>query len=496
MKKLYKLTLSSFLGPFVLTFFIVVFVLLMQFLWKYIDDLVGKGLKFPVISELLLYTSASLVPMALPLAVLLASLMAFGNLGENNELLALKSAGISLQRIMNPLIVLITIISIGALMFNNYVLPYTNLKFRSLLYDIQRQNPEMQIKTGIFDNTLEGYSIRIAERDPKTSLLKNIMIYDHTDHVGNIIVTIADSGYMKMTEDKRYLLLTLYNGETYTEMQKQRRRIRDKSYPSRRDKFEKQEMIIEMVDFGLKRTDENLFKSSYQMMNLKQLAYVEDSLKGDIRLTEHSLQTTLEKSSYYKNKNYLRKVGFRTVVSDTAGNADSLKTEKKERIINMNMDSIYDHMNNNEKQRVVAQALGYARGAMNYINNNYVNSDNMVKRLRKYEIETQRKFTLSFACLIFFFIGAPLGAIIRKGGLGMPVVISVLFFLVYYIISITGEKFVRESVISAFSGMWLSTFILIPLSAFLTYKASTDSVIMNIDTYFNFFKRIFKKRKS
>ncbi len=223
MKKLYKLTLSSFLGPFVLTFFIVVFVLLMQFLWKYIDDLVGKGLKIPVISELMLYTSASLVPMALPLAVLLASLMAFGNLGENNELLALKSAGVSLQRIMNPLIILISVIAIGAFLFNNYVLPFTNLKFRSLLYDIQRQNPELQIKTGIFDNTLEGYSIRIGEKDPRTSLLKNIMIYDHTDHVGNIIVTIADSGYMKMTEDKRYLLLTLYHGETYTEMQKQKK---------------------------------------------------------------------------------------------------------------------------------------------------------------------------------------------------------------------------------------------------------------------------------
>ncbi len=515
MKKLYKLTLSSFLGPFVLTFFIVVFVLLMQFLWKYIDDLVGKGLKFPVISELLLYTSASLVPMALPLAVLLASLMAFGNLGENNELLALKAAGTSLQRIMNPLIMLIILITIGAFLFNNYVLPYTNLKFRSLLYDIQRQNPELQIKTGIFDNTLEGYSIRIGEKDPKTSLLKNIMIYDHTDHVGNIIVTIADSGYMRMTEDKRYLLLILYNGETYTEMQKQRKRVRDKSYPSRRDIFEKQEMIIELVDFGLKRTDENLFKSSYQMMNLRQLGSVEDSLKIDILFSHKSLQATLDKSSYYKNKNYLKKVpltkpavtvvhhdsldAFSLAADSIAADsiaADTIPEKKEIRIINLNIDTVYSNMTKNEKERVLSQALNYARSTMNFVNNNYVNTDNKVRRLRKYEIETQRKFTLSIACLIFFFIGAPLGAIIRKGGLGMPVVVSVVFFLLYYIISLTGEKFVRESVISAFAGMWISTFILVPLSAFLTYKASTDSVIMNIDTYLSFFKRVFKKKKS
>ncbi|HYW94473.1 MAG TPA: LptF/LptG family permease [Bacteroidales bacterium] len=502
MKKLYKLTLSSFLGPFVLTFFIVVFVLLMQFLWKYIDDLVGKGLQVSVISELLLYTSASLVPMALPLAVLLASLMAFGNLGENNELLALKSAGISLRRIMNPLIVLIMVITVGAFLFNNYVLPYTNLRFRSLLYDIQRQNPELQIKTGIFDNTLEGYSIRIGEKDPHTSLLRNIMIYDHTDHVGNIIVTIADSGYMRMTEDKRYLLLILYNGETYTEMQKQRRRVRDKSYPSRRDKFEKQEMIIELVDFGLKRTDENLFKSSYQMMNLKQLAFVEDSLKDDVQISHRSLQRTLRKSSYYKNKSYLKRTNLIppsrkiNAVPDSLNADTTINSEEQGRIINLDLDSIYSHLNDNEKDRILSQSINYARSTMNFINNNYVNTDNKVRRLRKYEIETQRKFTLSLACLIFFFIGAPLGAIIRKGGLGMPVVVSVAFFLLYYIISLTGEKFVRESVISPFSGMWISTFILIPLGAFLTYKASTDSVIMNVDTYLNFFKRLFKKRKS
>lgn len=493
-KKLYKLTLKSFLGPFFLTFFIVVFVLLMQFLWKYIDDLVGKGLEIHVISELLMYTSASLVPMALPLAVLLASIMTYGNLAEYNELLALKSAGIPLQKIMAPVMVLTIFITISAFLFNNNVLPYTNLKFRSLLYDIQRQNPELQIKVGIFDNTLEGYSIRVEDRDLKTNLLKNIRIYDHTDRLGNIIVTVADSGYMRMTTDERFLVLTLYNGYTYTEMQKQKKRTRDKSYPHRRDRFKMQEMIIELVNFGLERTDENLFKNSYQMMNIEQLKYFEDSLKGEIRTGQISLNKTLERSSYYKNKDYLKKRANEFIPTNT----DS--TQKKDTITEItviNPDTALSEMTTDLQERTLDQAINLARTTMNFINNTYINVDNKVRRLRKYQIEKHRKFTLSLACLFFFFIGAPLGAIIRKGGLGMPVVVSVVFFLLYYIISLTTEKFVRESVLSPFVGMWTSSFIIVPLGIFLTYKASTDSVIMNIETYFGFFKRIgaFLKRR-
>lgn len=486
MKKLYKLTLKSFLGPFFMTFFIVVFVLLMQFLWKYIDDMVGKGLETHVIAELLMYTSASLVPMALPLAVLLASIMTFGNLAEYNELLALKSAGIPLQKIMAPVMLLTVIITISAFLFNNNVLPYTNLKFRSLLYDIQRQNPELQIKVGVFDNTLEGYSIRIEDRDIKTNLLKKIRIYDHTDRMGNVTVTLADSGYMRMTSDERFLVLTLYNGHTYTEMQKKRQKAKEKTYPHRRDKFEMQEMIIELTDFGLERTDENLFKSSYQMMNLKQLTYFEDSIENEIRKGQRSLDKTLERSSYYKQKDYLKK--NKNINDSLPQPAGEVKT--------FHLDSALMEMSKEEKERILNQALNLTRTTINFINNTHVNVDNKVRRLRKYEIEKHRKFTLSLACLFFFFIGAPLGAIIRKGGLGMPVVVSVAFFLLYYIISLTTEKFVRESVFSAFVGMWISSFLIVPLGIFLTYKASTDSVIMNIETYFSFFKRIGARLKA
>lgn len=464
----------------------------MQFLWKYIDDLVGKGLEFSIISELLMYTSASLVPMALPLAVLLSSIMTFGNLAEYNELLALKSAGISLTKIMAPVMIISIIITFAAFAFNNYLLPYSNLKMRSLLYDIQRQNPDLQIKPGIFDNSLNGYSIRIEDKDPRTNLLKNIRIYDHTDRLGNIIVTTADSGYMRMTEDERYLIMTLYSGHSYAEMEKkQKARSRKKTYPHRRDTFKKQEILIELTDFGLQRTDENLFKSSYQMMNLQQLLYIEDSLKKEIFKSQIILNKTLIRSSYYKNKNYLKKI----IAQNDTLLTDSTQASSSE-IYFFNSDSLFSNYNKAKKRKILKQSVSLARTTMNFVNNTHVNVDNKIRRLRKYEIEKHRKFTLSLACLIFFFIGAPLGAIIRKGGLGMPVVVSVIFFLLYYIISLTGEKFVRESVFSPFFGMWLSSIIIIPLSIFLSYKASRDSVIMNLETYFAFFKKIGKYLQS
>lgn len=485
MKKLHLLVIKSFIGPLILTFFFVIFILLMQFLWKYIDDLIGKGLEFNVLSEFLLYTSATLVPLALPLAVLLSSLMTFGNLAENLELLALKSSGISLFRIMAPLMVISFFISIIALLFSNYVLPISNLKMRSLLYDIQQQRPELTIKVGIFDNTLEGYSIRIGDRDSKTNLLKDIWIYDHTDNQGNIHVTVADSGYMQMTEDEKQLLLTLYNGRSYTELQKQREDRNVKSYPQRRDHFEKQEMIIQMTGFGLNRTDENLFRNSYSMLNLAQLRHFEDSLSNDVGILSNTIKKTLDKTTVVTPNP--------TVIKSERSMPDSLVKKLKEegtKYIEVNVDSSYNELSDLEKRRAITQAINDARTNKTFVNSNATTADHKVSLLRRYQIEKHRKFTLSFLCLIFFFIGAPLGAIIRKGGLGMPVVVSVLFFIIYYVISLTGEKFVRESIMYPFWGMWGSTFILVPISIFLTYKAANDSVIMNIETYFVFLKKI------
>jgi len=487
-KKLHLLVLRSFVGPLILTFFFVVFILLMQFLWRYIDDLIGKGLEMDVISEFLLYTSASLVPMAMPLAVLLASLMTFGNLAENLELLAFKSSGISLIRIMAPVMVLSAFLAVGAFMFANYVMPVTNLKMRSLLYDIQQQRPELSIKPGVFDNNLEGYSIRIGERDSKTNLLTDILIFDHTRKEGNTKVTLADSGYMKMSADEKHLLLTLYNGRTYEEMQKQKTEGRHiKSYPHQRSHFEHQELIIEMTGFGLNRTDENLFRNSYQMLNIGQLQHFEDSLEGDLDLLIDEFHAMMNQTLVRKSKNIMIKRS-RLI-------PDSLKTEISEdekEVARVHVDSAFAKLNKLEQRRAITQAINFARSNKGITTSNANTSDWKISKLRRYQIEIHRKYTYSLLCLIFFFIGAPLGAIIRKGGLGIPVIVSVLLFLIYYVIGMLAEKVVRENVLLPFVGMWISTVVLIPVSIWLTIKAANDSVIMNVETYFLWAKKIYQ----
>ena len=486
MKKLHLLVLRSFIGPLILTFFFVIFILLMQFLWRYIDDLIGKGLEMNVISEFLLYTSASLVPMAMPLAVLLASLMTFGNLAENLELLALKSSGISLIRIMAPVMVLSAFLAIGAFLFANHVMPVTNLKMRSLLYDIQQQRPELSIKPGVFDNNLEGYSIRIGDRDSKTNLLTDILIFDHTRKEGNIKVTVADSGYMKMSADEKHLLLTLYNGLTFEELQKQKTEGRHiKSYPHQRSHFEHQELIIEMTGFGLNRTDENLFRNSYQMLNISQLNHFEDSLQGDLGLLVNEFHATIDQTLVRKSKNIMIK---RSRILP-----DSLKAAAREegmKVVRVHVDTAYAQLSKLEQRRALTQAINFARSNKGLTTSHANTSDWKLSKLRRYQIEIHRKYTYSLLCLIFFFIGAPLGAIIRKGGLGVPVIVSVLLFLIYYVISMMGEKVVRENVIPPFAGMWVSTFLLIPVSIWLTIKAANDSVIMNVETYFLWAKKL------
>jgi lipopolysaccharide export system permease protein len=479
-KRLYKYLITSFLGPFVFTFFIVIFLLLMQFLWKYIEDLAGKGLEFSILAELLFYVSASLVPMALPLAVLLASLMTLGNLGENNELTALKSSGISLQRIVMPLVYFSLGLAIFAFLFANYIVPITNLKMSSMIYDITKQKPELQIKEGVFYNGVEGYSIRIGKRDYKSNLLHDIKIYDHTLGNGNTRVTLADSGYMRITSDKKFLFVTLFNGYNYSEeAEKGRQRYYKKTYPFRRDKFEKEEIHIEMVGFGLNRTDENLFRQSSKMMSLRQLTYNSDSLQKELNQRAASLK-----------KNLLTKQIFRYSKPRVFQNKALNDSSRKDTVRIQSFESIYNKLTLSEKTSIIGQALSYARDSKTYISSASTLSENYELRIRKFNIEWWRKFTLSAACLIFFFIGAPLGAIIRKGGLGMPVVISVSFFVVYYIISLLGEKFGREGMISAALGMWISAFILLPTGIFLIRKATKDSAIFNIDTYLNYVKKV------
>ncbi len=475
MKTLHLFVLRSYLGPLIMTFFIVMFILLMQFLWKYIDDLVGKGLEFNVILELLLYASAGLVPMALPLSTLLASLMTMGNFGEHNELLAMKSAGISLPRIMSPLIVLTILISVGGFFFSNNVLPYTNLKISSLLYDVKQQRPELQLKVGVFNNDIDGLSIKIGSKDPKTNLMRRIMIYDHRSNEGNLMVTVADSGYMRITDDSQYMIVTLFSGSTYEEISENspNRRQTIKKYPSRNNRFEQQEMILELKGFGLQRTNEDFFKSSFHAMNLNQLAQTGDSLFRDIDDRTKQAVRNMANISLLKNPNSFSHSSLRNPTYI------------------LNSDSLFNSLSSETQLRTIERAIANARQSKNYIVSVKDDLYHRGKHAVRHIVEWHRKFTLSFACFVFFFIGAPLGAIIRKGGLGMPVVVSVLFFVVYYIISLTGEKFAREMIWEVNTGMWVSSFILLPLGVFLSYKATTDSVILNADFYILYIKKFF-----
>jgi lipopolysaccharide export system permease protein len=522
-----------------MTFFIVLFLLLMQFLWRYIDELVGKGLEFKIIGELMLYAASSLVPLALPLAILLSSLMTFGNMGEFYELTAMKSSGISLRRIMFPLIILVILISAGAFFFANNVLPVTNLKMKSLLYDVRNQQPGVQITDGVFYNGITNYVIRVNRKDPNTDMMYDIKIYDHSSRKGNVVVIVADSGRMKMTTDRRNLVVTLWNGYKYEEIDEKKRK-RERRFPHEMDKFGEQRIIIEMSGFELMRSDESIFRNSYSMLNLDQLNRAVDSLQRGLDLRSRQFYNTIIRNNYFRMNsrntvNFNRPVYFNQeqpppaasyntnapVLGNRSLPGNQIKSSrrfdpgkvpaavKKPRVINTDsiktlkplvkvhsFDSLFNSYKTFEKHNIVRTALNYTSMNQYLVVSVAANLKFDMRYLRRHEIEWHRKFTLSLACLIFLFIGAPLGAIIRKGGLGMPTVISTLLFILYYIMSLTGEKFVRESVISAFNGMWLSSWILIIAGIFLTYEATNDSAILNFDSYISWVRDKLGLRKS
>lgn len=465
-----------------MTFFIAQFLLLMQFLWKYIDDLVGKGLDFLVIGELLVYASASLVPLALPLAILLSSIMTFGNLAENNELMALKSAGVNLYRIIFPLFIFVSFVSVGAFFFSNNLLPYTNLKMGALMYDVRKQRPEISVKEGIFSDALEGYIIKVARKSKINSMLYDLMIYNHTEKNGNRKVTISDSATMKLTGDGNYMILTMFSGTSYDEIIEKNKRRDKKQFPHRVTSFEEQRVLIDLSGLGFERSKDDLFKNHYQMLNLKQLRAAVDSLNTSFEKRGDVFISNLEKRNYFKRLNL--------------SSSDSNWYYNDNKVLeSLNVDSLFNELPARKKKSVFEHAKNYVRSTQSFITSSANEMYNKMKYIKRHEIEWHRKFTLSFACLLLFFIGAPLGAIIRKGGLGMPVVVSVLFFVIYYVITISGEKSAKIGEWEAWFGMWISAFILLPLGIFLTYKAATDSVILNVDTYLKPFKKIFTLSK-
>ena len=446
MKKINLYLIRSFIGPFLISLFIVLFILLMQFLWKYIDDLIGKGLSIMQVSELMMYSIARFVPLALPIAVLISSVMVVGKLGENYELAAMQSSGISLFKIFKPLFIVILFIATSSYLFSNYVMPIANYKGGSLLYDIKKKKPSVNIKEGIFYNDIDGYSIKIENKNSINNLLNDILIYDHTDNDGNKKVISAKSGKMEISDDEKYMELTLYNGNSYIELESNR----NKKNNHRKISFTQNLIRFDLSGFDMKNS-ELLYKGHYAMLNNNQLKYSIDSLNSILEKKKTLIFNRLSENYKYNTNNSL----------DSSVNINSL-----------NLNRIYETAIN--KLRILKS-----------VSNS--NSDEIKYKkaiIAKHKIEWHRKISLAFACLIMFFVGASIGSIVRKGGFSIPLLISIILFVVYYVISISGEKTAKDLSVSPLEGMWIANFIFIPISILLFYLAINNSKFPKLSDYF------------
>jgi lipopolysaccharide export system permease protein len=462
-----------------MTFGICLFIILMQFLWKYIDEMVGKGIDISILAEMFFYAALSFVPTALPLAILLASLMTFGNLGEQSELLAMKAAGISLFRIMKPLTIFLCLISIGAFYFQNNIIPLSQVKMYTLLHSMKQKSPELEIPESTFYNEIMGYNLYVKEKD-RTGLLKELMIYDYSEGFNNAQVIMADSGRLKMSTNKLFLVLSMYNGEAFENLKDQTRINANNAVPYRRETFKTKDILIK-YDANFNRANESMMQNRYVGKNLASLRSSIDSMKVHIDSVKQMNATQIYNLSYRK-----------TLAGQAPLPAAAANPEPKRRAVH------FDRLYREQSPSARISLLSAAKTAMENTYNDFHYRSTILafdeKEMRRHHTEMHQKFTLSFACLIFFFIGAPLGAIIRKGGLGMPVVISVLLFIFYYIINNMGFKMASNGMWLPWQGMWLSSAVLLPLGVFLTYKAANDSVILNADTYIEGLKKLIGKR--
>lgn len=469
-KKIDIYLLRNFLGLFVATFFIAIFILLMQFMWMHVNDLVGKGIGLAVLSEFFIYATAAVIPLALPLAILLSSLISFGNLAEKFELTAMKAAGISLFRILRPLTFAVALLSVGAFFFSNNVLPKSQMKLWALIFSLRQKSPELQIPVGEFYDEISGFHIYVREKTQHGELL-NMMIYDYSGGFENAKVMVADTGRLMTSADKRYLILDLKQGESFENLNQKQQRATGttKNIPYRRETFSHKRIIIDFAtDFN--RFDESILEDQHVSKNVAQLVHSIDSVHSV------AVERSREQSSKLITERYFGRDNMRVglVIPE-----DITPDERRE----YNIDSLWASLSVENQRKVYANALERAQNYRDQIDYNAIILEDSKRYIRKHEIELYRKFTLAFACLIFFFIGAPLGTIIRKGGLGAPVVISVILFIIYYIIDNTGYKMAREALWPCWAGMWLSSFVLLPTGIFLTYKAATDSPLFNPEAW-------------
>ncbi len=478
--------LQRFLPLLTMTFFICLFIVLMQFLWKSIEDLVGKGLSVGVICELFFYAALSMVPTALPLAVLLASLMVFGNLGEKFELTAMKASGISLFRIMRPLIVFMAFLAVGAFFFQNDVLPIAKTKMWTLLFSVRQKSPEVEIPARSFYDQIPNMNLYTESKNPETGMLYGMILYDLSRGYDNTRVILADSGRFNFTEDKTRLFLHLYSGEMFENMRDNSMGASSSRYmPFRREHFNDKQIYFPF-DANFNRIDEGGMRSQYIGQNVRQLMHSIDSIGREVDSVGTQYATEIRNAPYFG----LTRTITRQQPDGTFENIERPQVALDQPI---DIDSIITARGPSLQKSYLTQALAKAkRQKQEYMYRSLALSE-QAKLMRRHDIEMQRKFTLSFACIIFFFIGAPLGAIIKKGGLGMPLVISVLLFIVYFLIDNAGYKMARDGKMPVWEGIWLSSFVLLPMGVFFTYKAVGDSAVFNMDAYRNFFRRLIGK---
>lgn len=465
--------LQRFVPLLAMTFFISLFILMMQFLWKYIEDLVGKGLDFSVICELFFYAALTMVPMALPLAVLLASLMTFGNLGEKLELTAMKAAGISLFRIMRPLIVLMIFISIGAFFFQNNVLPVAQTKMWTLLFSMRQKSPELEIPEKSFYSDIPDMNIYVERKDRNTGMLHDMIIYDVSRGIDNSRIILADSAKMMFTQDKTQLFLHLYHGELFENFTDNSLGNNSRGFmPFRRESFDDKKVYFPF-DANFNRLNEQGIRSQYVGMNISELSHAIDSIQSKVDSIGRVFGTEIKETPYlglpYYTQQYVN--------------------HKLERIARppvhprrpINVDSVFARPNASMARSYLTQALAKVQRVRNEYEFKSTVLLDQEKSMRKHDIEMQKKFTLSIACIIFFFIGAPLGAIVKKGGIGTPLVLSVLLFIVYFIFDNSGYKMARDGKTAVWFGIWLSTMVMTPLGIFFTYKAVGDTSMLDFD---------------
>ncbi len=477
-KKLDLYILKNFLLLFGGTFFICLFIFIMIFVWQFMDDLVGKGLSWTVLAEFLWYASLNLLPTALPLAVLLASLISFGNMGEQLELLSMKAAGVPLVRILCPIMVVAAVVCGASFYFQNTVQPYATRQTATLLWSMRQKSPEAEIPEGIFYSDIPGYSILVQHKDPETGMLHGVMIYSTENGYDRMEIVMADSASLKSTPDQKYLKLTLYQGERFKDVDNQTGNMLQANIPYMRETFYVEEALIPF-DASFNMMDANLFSGDAKTKPLKDIVagidslnHISDSLGLHIRKVAHN--------QYLKGRMPMQH-------RDSAGlMARALEQEP--------LDTTYMHLTPDQRRTVVKNAIATAQSTQAEFEYRGMTTGSTNNVLRRHHMEARKKFTQSLACLIFFFIGAPLGAIIRKGGLGVPVVASVVVYLCYYIVNTVGEKMAKTGEWEVWFGIWLSTMVLAPIGLFLISKANKDSVVFNMEGYQMFFKRLLGMR--